>query len=177
VTQTWLSRSRMTLAPLGTITTARARADELCGFTKLTQLIRVHLEQALKHLTNLSTSQSTYANHLVILLSTWEFELLEMCTICLGMLLGLPHIEMADWGCIYSPQHRSSRWRKAAAICGTPDSPVVHRIVHCSLFGAPSRCSDIETTVGAHAFHTRHSGCHTGQSGGLLSTVPPGTSR
>jgi hypothetical protein len=48
VTQTRLSRSRKTLAPLGTITTARARAEGLCGFTKLTQLTRVHQEQALK---------------------------------------------------------------------------------------------------------------------------------
>jgi hypothetical protein len=47
VTQTQLSRSRKTLAPLGTITTARVRAEGLCGFTKLTQLTRVHLEQAL----------------------------------------------------------------------------------------------------------------------------------
>jgi hypothetical protein len=47
VTQTWLSRSRKTLSPLGTITTARIRAEGLCGFTKLTQLTRVHLEQAL----------------------------------------------------------------------------------------------------------------------------------
>jgi hypothetical protein len=48
VTQTRLSRSRKTLAPLGTITTAHTRAEGLCGFTKLTQLTRVHLEQALK---------------------------------------------------------------------------------------------------------------------------------
>jgi hypothetical protein len=47
VTQTRLSRSRKNLAPLGTITMARARAEGLCGFTKLTQLTRVHLEQAL----------------------------------------------------------------------------------------------------------------------------------
>jgi hypothetical protein len=47
VTQTRLSRSRKTLAPLSTITTARARADGLCGFSKLTQLTRIHLEQAL----------------------------------------------------------------------------------------------------------------------------------
>jgi hypothetical protein len=45
---TRLSRSRKTLAPLGTITTARARAEGSCGFTKLTQLTRVHLEQALE---------------------------------------------------------------------------------------------------------------------------------
>jgi hypothetical protein len=48
VTQTRLSRSRKTLAPLGTITMAYARAEGLCGFTKLTQLTRVYLEQALK---------------------------------------------------------------------------------------------------------------------------------
>jgi hypothetical protein len=48
VTQTRLSRSRKTLAPLGTITMARARAEELCGFSKLTQLTRIHLEQAVK---------------------------------------------------------------------------------------------------------------------------------
>jgi hypothetical protein len=33
----------------------------------------------------------------VILLSTWVFEHLEMSTICLGMLLGLPHLQMAGW--------------------------------------------------------------------------------
>jgi hypothetical protein len=48
VTQTRLSWSRKTLVPLGTITMARARADGLCGFSKLTQLTRIHLEQALK---------------------------------------------------------------------------------------------------------------------------------
>jgi hypothetical protein len=48
VTQTRLSRSHKTLTPLGIITTTHARAEGLCGFTKLTQLTRVHLEQALK---------------------------------------------------------------------------------------------------------------------------------
>jgi hypothetical protein len=48
VTQTRLSRSRKTLTPLGTITTTRARAEGLCGLSKLTQQSRVHLEQALK---------------------------------------------------------------------------------------------------------------------------------
>ena len=47
VTQTRLSRSRKTLAPLGTITTTHARAEGLCGLSKLTQLTRIHLEQAL----------------------------------------------------------------------------------------------------------------------------------
>jgi hypothetical protein len=48
VTQTRLSRSRKTLAPLDTITMARTRADGLCGFYKLTQLTRIHLGQVLK---------------------------------------------------------------------------------------------------------------------------------
>jgi hypothetical protein len=48
VTQTWLSRSRKTPAPLGTLMTTHARAEGLCGFTKLAQLTRVHLEQALE---------------------------------------------------------------------------------------------------------------------------------
>jgi hypothetical protein len=48
VTQTRLSWSRKTLTPLGTITTTHARAEGLCGFSKLTQLTRVHLEQSLK---------------------------------------------------------------------------------------------------------------------------------
>jgi hypothetical protein len=47
VTQTRLSQSRKTLAPLVTIAIARARAQGLCGFSKLTQLTRIHLEQAL----------------------------------------------------------------------------------------------------------------------------------
>jgi hypothetical protein len=48
VTQTRLSRSRKTLAPLGTITTTHTIVEELCGFSELTQLTRIHLEQALK---------------------------------------------------------------------------------------------------------------------------------
>jgi hypothetical protein len=47
VTQTRLSRSRKTLAPLGTILTAHVRAEGSCGFSKLTQLTRIQLEQAL----------------------------------------------------------------------------------------------------------------------------------
>jgi hypothetical protein len=65
-----------------------------------------------------------------------------MSTICLGMSLGLPHLEMAGWGCIYSPQHKCSGWRKVAALCGTPDSPVSHWTTHCSLSGAPSHYPD-----------------------------------
>jgi hypothetical protein len=44
-----------------------------------------------------------------------------------------------------------------------------HRIVHCSLSGAPSRCS---VRAGdrwcRRLFHIGQSGAHTGQSGGLL---------
>jgi hypothetical protein len=47
VTQTLLSRSHKTLTPLGTITTAHVRAEGLCVFSKLTQLTRIYLEQAL----------------------------------------------------------------------------------------------------------------------------------
>jgi hypothetical protein len=43
VTQTRLSWSRKTLATLSIITTAHARAEGLCGFSKLTQLTRIHL--------------------------------------------------------------------------------------------------------------------------------------
>jgi hypothetical protein len=54
-----------------------------------------------------------------------------MSTICLGMLLGLPHLEMVGWGGIYRPKHKSSRSRKVVALCGTLDSLV-------PLSGAPS---------------------------------------
>jgi hypothetical protein len=47
MTKTWLSRSCKSLAQLGTITTAHARDEGLCVFSKLTQLTRIHLEQAL----------------------------------------------------------------------------------------------------------------------------------
>jgi hypothetical protein len=48
-------------------------------------------------------------------------------------------LENGRLGCIYRPQHNSSRWRKVAALCGTPDSPVVHRTANCLVSGAPSR--------------------------------------
>jgi hypothetical protein len=47
VTETRLSRSRKTLTPLSTITTAQARAEGLCIFSKLTKLTRINLEQTL----------------------------------------------------------------------------------------------------------------------------------
>jgi hypothetical protein len=95
-----------------------------------------------------------------------------MSTICLGMLLGLPHLGMASWGCICSPQHKTRSWRKAAASLrhtgqsgGAPDSLVplsgasslwnntagdrwhagfLHRTVRCSFL----RQSHLELAVG-----------------------------
>jgi hypothetical protein len=89
-----------------------------------------------------------------------------MSNICLGMLLGLPHLGMAGSGDIYRPQHKSSRWRKVAALCGAPDSPV-----RLAVGLTP------QVTVGAARFYTGQSVCHTGQSGGFSPLVPPGTSR
>jgi hypothetical protein len=48
MTETRLSRSHKTLTPLGTITTTHTRVEGLCGFSRLTQLTRIHLEQAHK---------------------------------------------------------------------------------------------------------------------------------
>jgi hypothetical protein len=60
ITQTRLSRSHKTLDPLGTFTMARTRAEVLCGFSKLTQLTRIHLEQAHKR----SNQPKHFAKHL-----------------------------------------------------------------------------------------------------------------
>jgi hypothetical protein len=56
----------------------------------------------------------------------WEG--LGMSTRWLGMLLGLPHLEMAGWGGIYSHQPKSSRWWSVPAK-GAPDSPVRHHVI------------------------------------------------
>jgi hypothetical protein len=75
----------------------------------------------------------------------WEG--LNMSTRWLGMLLRLPHHEVAGWGGIYSHQPNCSRWRRLLAM-GAPDSPVRHRTVS----GAPPRHPDIRawcwSTVG-----------------------------
>jgi hypothetical protein len=75
----------------------------------------------------------------VILLSTWVYEHMEMSILCLGMLLGLPHLEMAGWGGIYRPQHNSSRWRKDVALYDTTYIPVEPPNSSVHLSGAPSR--------------------------------------
>jgi hypothetical protein len=54
----------------------------------------------------------------------WEG--LSMSSRWLGMLLGLPHLEVAGWGGIYSHQPKCSRWW---SLLGAPDSPVRHRTV------------------------------------------------
>jgi hypothetical protein len=92
------------------------------------------------------------------------------------MLLGLPHLGMASWGVFISPNtklavgeklplsaaHRTVRW--CTGQC------TVHCLVRLAVGLTP------QATVSVHAFYTEHSGLHTGQSGGLLSTVPPRTS-
>jgi hypothetical protein len=49
-----------------------------------------------------------------------------MSILCLGMLLGLPHIQMAGWGGIYSLPHTSSCWTESSSFLstGTPNSLV-----------------------------------------------------
>jgi hypothetical protein len=61
------------------------------------------------------------------------------------MLLGLPHLEVAGWGGIYSHQPNCSRWRRLLAM-GTPDSPVRH----WTLSGAPPnsvRCAAMSSSL------------------------------
>jgi hypothetical protein len=121
---------------------------------------------------------------------------MEMSILCFGMLLGLPHLEMAGWGGIYMPQHNSSRWRKVAAFCGTPDSPMPlsgapsHWTWHCrwplalqaftpdsprvtpdSLVASLRKCHH-ELAVGLQFPDALDSAaCGTGQSGALSQTV------
>jgi hypothetical protein len=45
-----------------------------------------------------------------------------MSTICLGMLLGLPHLEMAGWGVFIAPNTNRAVGEKLLLLCGTPDS-------------------------------------------------------
>jgi hypothetical protein len=61
---------------------------------------------------------------------------------CLGMSLGLPHLGMAGWGVFIAPNTKLAIGEKLFSLCGTPDSPVVHRTTHFSLSGAPSRWPD-----------------------------------
>jgi hypothetical protein len=85
----------------------------------------------------------------------WEG--LDMSTIWLGMLLGLPHLEMASWGGIYSQQPSCSRWGRLLAM-GALDSLVRHR----TLSGVPPRQPTVRvrswSTIGGFVF-MRHRIC------------------
>jgi hypothetical protein len=58
-----------------------------------------------------------------------------MSILCLGMLLGLPHIEMTGWVVFIGPNPISSRWTESNNFLstGTPDSPVRtgQGTIHC----------------------------------------------
>jgi hypothetical protein len=71
---------------------------------------------------------------------------------------------------IYRPQLQTSRWRKAAVLCGTPDSPVCtgQRTVACPVRLAVALSEQV--TVGAAGF------LHRTVRWSFLR-VPPGTSR
>jgi hypothetical protein len=85
------------------------------------------------------------------------------------MLLGLPHLEVAGWGGIYSHQPNCSHWRRLLAM-GTLDSPVRHRTVS----GAPPRHPVVRawswSTVGGFVLMWQRTvRCHTGQFGAPLT--------
>jgi hypothetical protein len=70
----------------------------------------------------------------VIILSTWVFEHLEMSTICLGMLLGLPHLKMARWGAfIASPTIIAVGQKQQLSVDGRTRQSGAHQTctVHC----------------------------------------------
>jgi hypothetical protein len=92
-----------------------------------------------------------------------------MSTRWLGMLLGLPHFEVAGWGGSYSHQPKSSRWWSLLAK-GAPDSPVRHRTVS----SAPPRHLPVRSwswsTVGVFVLMWHRTvRCDTGQSGAPLT--------
>jgi hypothetical protein len=97
------------------------------------------------------------------------WESLNMSTIWLGMLLGLPHLEVAGWGGIYSHQPKCSSWRWLLAM-GAPDSPARHRTVS----SAPSRHPVVRawswsTVGGSVLMWHRTVRCDPGQSGAPLT--------
>jgi hypothetical protein len=60
-----------------------------------------------------------------------------MSITCVGMMLGLPRLQMIGWANIYRPRLKYSCWRKVVALYGTPDSPVVGTEQYSVLSGAP----------------------------------------
>jgi hypothetical protein len=99
----------------------------------------------------------------------WEG--LSMSTRCLGMLLGLPHLEVAGWGGIYSHQPKTSRWCSLLAM-GTPDSPVRHRTVSGASPRHPVIRSWSWSTVGGSVLMWHRTvRCRIGQSGAPLTAA------
>jgi hypothetical protein len=72
----------------------------------------------------------------------WEG--LDMSTICLDMLLGLPHLEMVGWGGSYRLQPPYSRWTESNSFLstGTSNSLVCteHDTVQCPVSVTPVAC-------------------------------------
>jgi hypothetical protein len=100
-----------------------------------------------------------------------------VCTICLGMLLGLPHLQMAGWGVFIAPNtilavgeklqfsaaHRTVRW------CTR------QRTVACPVRLAVALSEQV--TVGAAGFPHRTVWCSHRTVRWSSLRVPPGTSR
>jgi hypothetical protein len=89
----------------------------------------------------------------------WEG--LSMSIRWLGMLLGLPHYEVAGWGGIYSHQPKSSRWWSLppdSVRCATGQCPVCRHVI-------------LSVRVGAGRPLEALSSCGTGQSGAPLTTA------
>jgi hypothetical protein len=85
------------------------------------------------------------------------------------MLLGLPHLEVAGCGGIYSHQPNCSRWRRLLTM-GAPNSPVRHRTVS----GGPPRHLVVRawswSTVGGFVLMWHRTvRCDTEQSGAPLT--------
>jgi hypothetical protein len=67
----------------------------------------------------------------------------EISIQCLGMLLGLPLLEMASWGVFIVFPHNYSHWTEAAAFCrGTHQTVRCTPDMHCSLSGALDMTTD-----------------------------------
>jgi hypothetical protein len=75
------------------------------------------------------------------------------------MLLGLPHLEVAGWGGIYSHQTKYGRWRRLQAM-GAPDSPVRRHVI-------------LPLGLGAGQPLEALSSCGTGQSGATPDSPVP----
>jgi hypothetical protein len=88
----------------------------------------------------------------------WEG--LNMSTRRLGMLLGLPHLEVVGWGGIYSHQTRYGRWRKATGDGRTGQCPVRRHVI-------------LPLGLGAGRPLEALSSCATGLSGGAPDSPVP----